>query len=103
MVSSCASEAVGGSGDGEFNRPCGISVVEVNDDGEVEVYVSDRGNHRIQIFDQQGDFLRKWGVEGEGEGEFKWPAGMCIAATNTGRNEIFVCDAINNDRIQVFR
>jgi hypothetical protein len=29
-----------------------------------DVYVSDRGNHRIQVFDKDGKFLRQWNVGG---------------------------------------
>lgn len=34
-----------GSGEGQFNRPLGISV-----DSEGNVYVVDTGNYRIQVF-----------------------------------------------------
>ncbi len=45
-----------GSGDGEFRWPQGLGL-----DIEGNVYVSDRGNDRIQVFDPHGRFLRKWG------------------------------------------
>ena len=41
-------------------------------------------------------FLRQWGSEGSGEGEFVHPAGMCVSG-----EEVFVCDQFNH-RIQVF-
>ena len=47
-------------GDGELSQPRGIAI-----DGDRRVYVADSGNHRIQVFDLQGRFLRKWGTEGE--------------------------------------
>ena len=34
------------------------------------VYVSDRGNHRIQVFDQNGKFLRQWPVSKLGQVQF---------------------------------
>jgi len=34
------------------------------------VYVSDRGNHRIQVFDQNGKFLRQWPVGNLGQVQF---------------------------------
>ena len=42
-----------GSGDGEFSWPQSLSI-----DNEGNVYASDRGNHRIQVFDPLGRFLR---------------------------------------------
>jgi DNA-binding beta-propeller fold protein YncE len=44
-----------GSGPGEFNTPHSIAV-----DSKGLVYVSDRENNRIQIFDPNGKFLRQW-------------------------------------------
>ena len=41
-----------------FNTVHGITV----DPKTGTVYVSDRGNHRIQVFDQDGKFLRQWNV-----------------------------------------
>jgi len=44
-----------GAGPGEFNTVHSIAV-----DSEGIVYVSDRENNRIQIFDPNGKFLRQW-------------------------------------------
>lgn len=43
-----------GSGPGQFNTPHSIAV-----DAEGKVYVADRGNSRIQVFDGDGKFLRQ--------------------------------------------
>ena len=81
-----------GTGDGEFNLPCGIAV-----DSNNNIYVSDTANHRIQKFDINGDFIRKWGVFGTGDGQFNKPKGI---ATFSG-NSLLVVDTYNN-RIQEF-
>ena len=47
---------------GYFNTVHGIAV-----DDRRQVYVSDRSNRRIQVFDENGEFLRQWRI-----GE--WPA-----------------------------
>ncbi len=43
-----------GDGPGEFNTPHSIAV-----DAQGSVYVADRGNRRIQVFDGEGKFLRQ--------------------------------------------
>jgi streptogramin lyase len=44
-----------GSGPGEFYVPHGISM-----DSQGRLFVADRGNNRVQIFDQEGKFLAEW-------------------------------------------
>ena len=39
------------------------------------IYVTDEINNRVQKFDSRGNFLAKWGREGNGSGEFKAPVG----------------------------
>lgn len=44
-----------GSAPGEFNAPHGIAF-----DSKGRLFVADRGNNRLQIFDQDGKFLEEW-------------------------------------------
>lgn len=44
-----------GTGSGQFDTPHGIAL-----DGAGRVYVADRGNARIQIFDPRGRFIAEW-------------------------------------------
>ncbi len=44
-----------GSGPGQFNLPHGIAV-----DAKGRVYVCDRSNSRLQVFDAKGKFLDQW-------------------------------------------
>jgi DNA-binding beta-propeller fold protein YncE len=46
-----------GSGDGEFNHPRGITVLGSSG----EVAVADTNNHRVQIFDREGNYKRQFG------------------------------------------
>ena len=81
-----------GTGDGEFNNPVGIAV-----DGAGNVYVAETINHRVQVFDSNGRFLRKWGSEGSGDGQFNRPMGIAIDRAGN----VYVADR-NKHRVQVF-
>ena len=81
-----------GSGDGEFDWPRSLTVAS---DGSV--YVTDRGNHRIQKFTATGVFVSKFGTYGAGDGQFLWPRGVAAASDGS----VYVAD-LTNHRIQKF-
>ena len=81
-----------GSGDGMFNYPRGVAV----SDGD-EIVVADCNNHRVQVFDSNGTFLRSFGHKGENAGEFSRPDGIAIDKDG----KMFVADCDNN-RVQIF-
>jgi len=62
------------------------------------ICVADRSNHRIQCFDSEGNFLLKFGIEGTGKGEFKFPTDVAFDSKN---QRILVVDK-KNHRIQAF-
>jgi len=66
-----------GSGPGEFNVPHTIAL-----DSRGRVFIGDRGNNRIQIFDQDGAFLDVWY-------QFGRPSGIAI----TSDDRIYVADS----------
>jgi len=47
-----------GTGDGQFRTPHSI-VIDKNDN----IYVGDRSNHRVQVFNTDGKFLRKFQID----------------------------------------
>ncbi len=47
-----------GSGPGQFDTPHGIAVSPAN-----EIYVADRGNRRIQVFDPNGKYIREFVID----------------------------------------
>ena len=49
------------------------------------------------VYIPQVKFLRKWGVRGDGDGEFRWPQSLAIDVCGN----LYVSECIN-DRIQVF-
>jgi DNA-binding beta-propeller fold protein YncE len=59
------------SGDGQFNEPWGVAV-----DGSGAIYVADTWNGRIQVFDSEGNFLRKWGYFNTTNGELGDPLAL---------------------------
>ena len=81
-----------GSGEGQFNYPKGMAV-----DEKGRVYVADSYNHRVQVFDANGRFLRQWGSQGNEAGQFQEPWGIAVGADGT----VYVADTWNH-RIQKF-
>ena len=61
------------------------------------MYVTDTGNHRIEKFDREGNFITQWGGFGNGEGQFNFPYGIAVDA----RGSVFVVDS-GNTRVQQF-
>ena len=51
------------------------------------VYVTDLGNSRVQVFDGSGNFIKTWGINGSGAGEFNSPQGIAVS-----ENFVFVSD-----------
>lgn len=68
--------------------------VEVAPNGEI--FVLDTANNRIAVYDQEGNYLRKFGDDGDDEGEFEYPLGFTI----NDKNQIYVADT-ENHRVEV--
>ena len=67
-----------GSGPGEISEPHTIAM-----DSRGRLFVGDRENNRIQIFDQEGTFIAEWR-------QFGRPSGISITADDT----IYVADSV---------
>ena len=52
----------------------------------------------MQVFSPGGEFLRKWGGYGSGDGQFSSPIGIAV----NGEGIVYVADTFNN-RVQVFK
>lgn len=82
-----------GSEDGQFkgkDQALGIAFDGTN------VFATDYGNTRIQVFDKDGVFVRKWGVPGSSTGQFSELSGLAVDDVN-----VYVAER-GNDRVQVF-
>ncbi len=88
------------AGLGQFQEPWGIAVA---DDGRV--YVADTWNHRIQVFDAEGNFLTTWGTYGQSSSSqtlFYGPRDVAVDSagrvfvTDTGNKRVMAFDADGN-------
>jgi DNA-binding beta-propeller fold protein YncE len=73
-----------GSGPGQFNVPHTIAI-----DGKGLLYVGDRSNNRVQVFDQSGQFIKQWTNLGT-------PWGVFIRG-----NRFYVVDGTQNNRLLI--
>jgi DNA-binding beta-propeller fold protein YncE len=97
-----------GSEPGQFDTPHGLAM-----DSQGRLFVADRSNSRIQIFDQDGNFIDEWyqfsrlsgiyidendilyGVDsesGEANGRREWTRGIRVGSARTGRVTAFIPD-----------
>jgi hypothetical protein len=105
MYNYLGSLGASGNGNGQFNSE--INAIAFNRSGNM--YVSDRYNHRVQVFDTNFNFLRGWGngttwtgpapapVASDGNSYFNNSCGLGIDA----QGNVYVAD-INNARVQKF-
>lgn len=70
-----------GTGDGQFDLVHDVAI-----DKRGRVYVADRTNARVQVFDAKGKFLNKWTDVGA-------PWGLYYVARE---DAIYMCDGVNN-------
>jgi sugar lactone lactonase YvrE len=98
-----------GSGPGEFKTPHGLAL-----DSRGRLFVADRGNIRLQIFDQEGTFLEEWkqfsrlsgiyidrndvlyGADSESSSRSNpgWRRGIRIGSAKDGRVQFFIPDPV---------
>jgi hypothetical protein len=65
-------------------------------DGNGNMYVLDSGNHRIQKFDDEGNYLQTIGKEGQGPGEFENLSAIFLAGDGT----FYVTDGMRMQRFK---
>ncbi|MGC4190089.1 MAG: SMP-30/gluconolactonase/LRE family protein [Thermomicrobiales bacterium] len=76
---------------GRFYGPRGIAV------SNGEIYITDTGNERVQVFAADGTFLRTFGGTGSEAGKLREPTGIAIGPDGN----VYVADSANA-RISVF-
>lgn len=75
----------GGFGDDTLSKPMDVAVI-----GQF-IYATDTNNKRVQVFDIGGNPIFKFGEDGTGKGQFKFPYG--IAGDKDGN--VYVADLYN--------
>ena len=85
-------DAVPTAHDGAFFWPTAVAL-----DSAGNAYVADEWLNRISVFTQDGDWIGKWGVVGDGDGEIDRPSGLAFDRDDN----LFVVDS-RNHRVQVF-
>lgn len=75
-----------GSGPGRFSWPSGIAIASDL------VFVTDTGNHRVQVFRRDGTYVTQFGTMGSGPGQFQRPGGIAAAPDGS----IYVSDPDNH-------
>ncbi len=92
-----------GSGLGQFNLPTYAYFAYIGI-GNYELYVTDSGNNRIQIYADSGEFKTQFGLFGDESGNFNHPSGVCrFSAVIAGETFYYLAVVdTNNNRIQKF-
>lgn len=104
-----------GSAPGQFDGPHGLAM-----DSQGRLFVADRSNNRIQVFDQEGNFLDQWyqfsrlsgihidendvlyGVDSESNaqrGREEWQRGIRVGSARTGEVWFFIPDLTDRARL----
>ena len=83
---------ISGTETGEFDTPQAVTL-----DAQGNIYAADTGNHRIQKFNSEGEFLLSFGSFGKAGGELYLPNQVAV----DGNGDIFVSEE-NGSRIQKF-
>jgi streptogramin lyase len=81
-----------GSGNGQLNHPADVAV-----DAKGNIWALDKGNNRIEEFNEKDEFVRTVGSFGTVGGKLSAPAGLAIDASGN----LWVVDTANN-RIEEF-
>ena len=81
-----------GSNNGQFSSPRGVAF-----DSHNHLYVVESGNHRVQKFDINGNYLMQFGSKGANDGQLNSPCGVTVHF-----DKVLVADFYNK-RISIFQ
>merc|ERR1719370_1667415 len=69
---------------GQFTEPSGVAVTPDN-----EIVVADTNNHRIQVFDKEGNFKFQFGEVGKRDGQLLYPNRVAVVASSGSLGPIY--------------
>jgi len=72
-----------GSEPGQFFYPTNVTI------SKQQLYITDTGNYRVQVFNLDGEFIKSFGSIGSGPGQFARPKGLSVDANE----RLYVVDA----------
>ena len=78
-------------GEGEFDEDMFAELTSLDVDSKGNIYILDRKDKKVKIFDSAGKFVKKFGEEGQGPGEMYLPVSLQV----THNDEIVIGDAAN--------
>ena len=84
-----------GSAPGQFVQPRCLAI-----DDQDQIWVADACNHRIQVFQTDGEsakLVKIWGEQGHETGQLSYPYGISL----DGKGHLYVCE-FGNSRVQKF-
>jgi YD repeat-containing protein len=81
-----------GTGNGQFAHPADVAI-----DAKGNIWVADENNHRLEEFNEKGEFLKTLGANGAGNGQFTRPKSIAFAANGS----FWVADS-GNSRLEQF-
>jgi len=80
--------------EGQFTEPSGVAVTEDN-----EIIVADTNNHRIQVFDKDGNFKFQFGEVGKRDGQLLYPNRVAVVVQS---GDIVVTERSPTHQVQIF-
>jgi len=78
-------------GEGEYDEDMFAELTSMDVDSDGNIYILDRKDKKVKIFDSSGKFVKKFGKDGQGPGEMYMPISIQV----THNNEIVIGDAAN--------
>ncbi|MGD8534273.1 MAG: 6-bladed beta-propeller [Candidatus Aminicenantes bacterium] len=78
-------------GEGEFDEDMFAELTSMDVDSGGNIYILDRKDKKVKIFDSSGKFVTKFGKDGQGPGEMYVPVSLQV----THNDEIVIGDAAN--------
>jgi DNA-binding beta-propeller fold protein YncE len=96
-----------GAGPGQLHSPVACTALLRGEGGISVLYVSERDNHRVSVFDMAtGAFIRHIGAgQGANAGQMDVPYGIALSlggAARQGGDHLLYVSEFDNDRIQIF-